>query len=196
MTFEVDTSLVSLIHWIGIIIALVYGQLISDRIALWLASRNGGRWKPEYRLYTLWIPCFLLQPLGLGLFGAALQHKLHWIALAFGYLFVTLGSLISIPVSVNFMCECFTKYPAEATVTTNAMRLALGLSVNFYIDQWSAAVTVGWVYGMMAFFSLFAFLALATLMWKGDTIRRWTLFGVGCDEAGERIVQSKQHTAV
>ena len=89
------------VHWIGLVLGLLYGQFLSDRIPLWLVARNGGLWKPEYRLHALWVTNFVLMPIGLGLVGAALQYKLHWIVFAIGQLFVTLGSFVSIPVTVK-----------------------------------------------------------------------------------------------
>jgi hypothetical protein len=96
---------VTLVHWIGVVIGLLYGQFFSDRIPLWLARRNQGVWKPEFRLHALWPTNFILMPIGLGLVGAALQHRLHWIVFAIGQFFVTIGSLVSIPVTVNYICE-------------------------------------------------------------------------------------------
>jgi hypothetical protein len=93
------------VHWIGVVVGLLYGQFFSDRIPLWLAARNNGVWKPEFRLHALWLTNFILMPIGLGLVGAALQHKLHWIVFAIGQFFVTIGSLVSIPVTVNYICE-------------------------------------------------------------------------------------------
>src|SRR5260221_7274219 len=81
--------LVSFVHWIGIVIALIYGHFISDRLPLAICARNGGKWKPEYRLHALWIPALIFNPIGLGLFGAALKHHLSWVVIAVGQVFVT-----------------------------------------------------------------------------------------------------------
>jgi hypothetical protein len=93
---------VTFVHWIGVIFGLAYGQLVSDRIPLWLAARNRGIWKPEYRLHALWFTNFIMMPIGLGLVGASLQYKFHWIVFALGQVFVAIGSLVSIPVTVKF----------------------------------------------------------------------------------------------
>lgn len=96
-----ENAAFTFVHWIGVIFGLFYGQLVSDRIPLWLAARKSGTWKPEYRLHALWLTNFILMPVGLGLIGAALQYRLHWIVFAIGQVFVTLGSLVSIPVTVK-----------------------------------------------------------------------------------------------
>ncbi|KAK3324955.1 major facilitator superfamily domain-containing protein [Apodospora peruviana] len=178
------------IHWVGFIVGLVYGHFLSDRIPLWLVARNKqNKWKPEYRLYALWPTNFVLMPLGLGLVGCAMQYRLHWVVMALGQFFVTIGSLVSIPVTVNYICECFIRtHTVEATLVLNSMRLFLGLSINFFINPWIAAVGIGWVYGMMAFFSVFAFMFLVVLMIWGHGIRKKTPFGTSESEEGQHVL--------
>jgi hypothetical protein len=179
-------------HWIGFMIGLVYGHFFSDRIPLWLVARNKeGIWKPEYRLYALWPTNFVLMPLGLGLVGCAMQYRLHWVVMALAQLFVTIGSLVSIPVTVNYICECFRTHTVEATLVLNSMRLFLGLSINFYINPWIEAVGVGWAYGMMAFFSVFAFMFLIALMIWGQAIRSITPFRTAVSEEGQQILKNR-----
>ena len=180
----------SFVHWIGIIIALFYGHFVSDRLPLYLAARNSGTWKPEYRLHALWIPSLIFNPIGLGIFGAALEHHMHWIVIAVGQVFVTFGSLAMIPITVNYICESFVKHPAEASITGNCLRLVFGLSVAFYINEWIAQVDVGWTFGMMAFFDVFSFGFVGLLMWKGHQIREWTVSGLNDTEEGEKVVES------
>ncbi|KAK4214242.1 major facilitator superfamily domain-containing protein [Rhypophila decipiens] len=152
------------IRWISFLVGLAYGHVFSDRIPLWLVSRSKGKWKPEYRLHALWPTNFVLMPLSLGLVGCAMEYRLHWVIMALGQLFVTIGSLVSIPVTVNYICECFRGHTVEATLVLNSMRLYLGFSINFYVAPWIEKVGVGWVYGMMAFFSLLAYGFLVVLM--------------------------------
>jgi len=184
--------LVTFHHWIAFIIGLAYGHFFSDRIPLWLVARNkDGVWQPEYRLYALWPTNFVLMPLGLGLVGCAMQYRLHWVVMALAQLFVTIGSLVSIPITVNYICECFRTHTVEATLVLNSMRLFLGLSINFYINPWIDAVGVGWVYGMMAFFSLFAFMFLVALMVWGHAIRSVTPFHTAASEEGQHVLRKR-----
>jgi len=156
---------------------------------MWLVSRNKqGIWKPEYRLHALWLTNGLLMPLGLGLVGVAMHYRLHWFVNALGQFFVTIGSLVSIPVTVNYICECFRTHTVEATLVLNSMRLFLGLSINFYINDWIAAVGIGWVYGMQAFFSIVAFLFLVVLMVWGHQIRKWSPWGTSQSEDGLHVL--------
>jgi hypothetical protein len=95
---------VSFVHWIGIGFALVYGHFISDRLPLAICARNGGIWKPEYRLHALWIPAMIFNPIGLGLVGYSLAYHKSWVVLAVAEVFVTFGSLSLIPITVNYIC--------------------------------------------------------------------------------------------
>ncbi|KAJ5762168.1 uncharacterized protein N7511_005550, partial [Penicillium nucicola] len=177
-------------HWIGIIVVQFYGHYLNDRFPLYLARRfNHGVWKPEYRLHVLWLPSLVLNPIGLGIFGAALQYRLHYLVLALGVFVVTVGSLGSVPVTVNYVVECFPGFPAEVGIVVGAYRIVYGLTIGFYIDGWVDAVGVGWVYGMMAFFATFSFFFVMLLMWKGEVIRRARFKGLGSSEEGERLVE-------
>lgn len=177
-------------HWLGLIAVQFLGHEFNDRIPLLLARRwNGGAWKPEYRLHVLWVPSLVLNPIGLGLFGACLQYRLHYLVLALAVFIVTVGSLATVPVTVNYVVECFTHYPAEAGIVIGAYRIVYGLTISFYIKPWVAAVDAGWVYGMMAFFSVFSFLFVVLLMWKGHAIRQIQFASVASSEEGEKLLE-------
>lgn len=153
-----------------------------------LARRAKGTWKPEYRLHSLWVPSLLFMPVGLGIFGAALQYHLHYMVLALGSFLVTIAAFCSVPVAVNYVIECFRDHPTEVACIMGTYRLALGLIVPFFVDQWMAKVTVGWVFGMMAFFSLFAFSLIAILMRFGHQLRQIHVGNLSRDEEGLKVV--------
>ena len=67
-------SNVMLAQWIGVAFAETYALLFGDRLPLWRCRRNGGIWRPEFRLYPLLLPCLIILPTGFGIFGAALQY--------------------------------------------------------------------------------------------------------------------------
>ncbi|KAJ5653680.1 Major facilitator superfamily domaingeneral substrate transporter [Penicillium lividum] len=178
-------------HWVALILVQVHGHFFNDRIPLALARRfNNGIWKPEYRLHVLWLPSMILNPIGLGIFGAALQYHLHYMVLALGVFLVTLGSMASVPVTVNYVVECFVNHPAEAGIVIGFYRIIYGLTISFYVDAWVAAVTVGWVYGMMGFFALFSFFFVMLLMWKGHAIReiQFASLSLASSEEGEKLL--------
>lgn len=174
----------------GLLFAQLYGYFVTDRLPLFLCKRFGNNiWKPEYRLYALWIPNLILQPIGLGLFGAALKFHLHFMVLALATFFITLTAVVSVPILDTYVVECFTTRSSEANSVMNFYRLIFGLAVPFFIFPWIKAVGVNWVFGMMAFFSILAFTLLIALMAKGHAIREHTPGHMGATEEGTRMVE-------
>ena len=105
--------------------------------------------------------------------------------LAFGAFLVSFSTVLSLPIVVNYVVECFVNSPSEVAIVMNVYRLALGVALPFFIEAWSHAVGDGWVFGMAAFFSLFAALLVALLAWKGETLRRFQIRGIASTEEGE-----------
>lgn len=130
-------------------------------------------------------------PVGLGIFGSALQYHLHYMVLALGAFMITFAAMSSIPVASNYVVECFRGNPLEVANILNVYRLSLGLAVPFFIDPWIAAVHgPGWVFGMTAFFSLFAFSLMVILMFKGHDLRHIRSAKLACDEEGAVIMET------
>lgn len=115
--------------------------------------------------------------------------------MAIGNFLVTFGAMQGIPVTMNYIAECFRRTTSEATIPLTSFRLLLGLTINFYINYWIAAVGIGWVYGMMAFFSVFAFSFVVILMWKGHQIRAASPFVSSSSEEGEVIYKQKTESS-
>jgi hypothetical protein len=155
---------------------------------------QSGVWKPKNRLHALWIPS-IINPIGLGIWGAGLQYHLSWVvlalALALALVFVTFGNLSITPITVNYINECFIGHPAEASIAVNVYRVGFGLSVAFYIKEWVAETGVGWAYGMMAFFEIESFLFILLLMWNGHAIRRLTWGHLSQSKEGEHVVKQE-----
>jgi hypothetical protein len=184
------SSAVTFSAWLGCIIGNLYGLFAADKLPLWVCKRGGGVWKPEYRLHALWLPTFFGLPVGLGLFGAALQYHLHWIVAAIGNFLLNVSSNVAVPVIVNYEVECFTKYPVEAATIMNFYRTLFGLAIPFFIDPWLAAVGVGWVFGMMSFFSIGAFMLIIVLMVWGSVIRHKVRSSIMSTEEGTKIIDA------
>ena len=175
--------------WIGLFLAQIYGHYVNDRLPLWLCRRRGGLWQPEYRLHALWLPSLILLPIGLGIFGAALQYHTSYVVIALAVFVITFAAMLSVPVSVNYVVECFREHALETSAIMGVYRLAFGLAIPFFVEPWEEAVTVGWVFGMAAFFSILAFMMLVVLMYAGPRIRKVTLVKTAGTEEGLKITE-------
>jgi hypothetical protein len=128
-------------------------------------------------------------PVGLGIFGVALERHLSWVVLAVGHALVTFAALNLTPVTTNYLAECFTKNVEESAVILTAYRLLFGLSIAFYIADWVARVGFAWSYGTMAFITLSAWVFVGVLMWRGHRIRGMDPFRLISSEEGEKVVE-------
>ena len=124
---------ITLSQWVGVVVAQTCGLLFNDRLPLWRCRRNGGIWRPEFRLYPLLVPCLIVLPAGLGIFGAALEYHLHYMVLAFAVCIINITETALVPVITNYVNECFTGHAQEVTTALNFYRLILGLTVPFYV---------------------------------------------------------------
>ncbi|RAO69346.1 uncharacterized protein BHQ10_005358 [Talaromyces amestolkiae] len=177
--------------WIGAAVALIWGHFFNDRIPLYFVARYSGTWKPEYRLHALWVPAFLVQPIGLGIVGATLQYHLHYMVLAVGTFLVTASSVAISPVAINYLVECFMKYPTELNCILGIYRLGIGLGIPFFIDAWVAQVSIGWVFGTMAILCLVLFVPIVILMLYGHAIRQMGFAELHEDEEGAQIMKEE-----
>ena len=178
--------------WVGIIGAQVYGYLFNDKTPLWVASRRGGTWHPEYRLANTVVPGILL-PIGLAIYGAGLHYHLHFMVLAVASFLIWFAALLILPICYNYIIECFLGTPVEAAVSLNSYRIAFGLMSVFIVTQWQSAVGVGWMWGMGAFF-----VVIATVIFKGHVIRKWTVLvskSIASTEDGEKVINKEESAA-
>ena len=54
-------------------------------------------------------------------------------------------------------------------------RLSWGVAIPFFIKPWTVKVGIGWVYGMAGLFTIALWFPVLLLVWKGPTLRRWSL---------------------
>ena len=180
------------VQWVGTAAAETWGFFLHDRIPLWFTRRyRNGVWKPENRLFPLLFMPAILLPIALGLFGAGLQYHLHYMVLALAIFLIQVSETSLVPVLINYGVECFTEHSQEVVTVMNCARVALGLVIPFFIEKWEASVGLGWVFGMMAFFSLIAFSFAGVLAWKGETIRRYSFASLQKSEDGVQLIDRR-----
>ncbi|KAF2235273.1 polyamine transporter [Viridothelium virens] len=162
--------------WFSFLVGLLIGSLVNDRLPLWICKRfHNGIWKPEFRLYVT-IITLILAPIGLGICGAALEYHLHYMVFALGFFLVGTAIIITVPVAVNYVSENFTNYSTQCTIVMTFYRLAWGVAIPFFADDWISDVGIGWVYGMAAFLLIAAWCSILTLLIFGGRLRHFSFF--------------------
>ena len=99
-----------------------------------------------------------------------------------------------IPVTVNYIVECFHGHASESAAIMGVYRLAFSLTLPFFEPAWINKVGAGWCLGMAGFFSIFAFAGPVMLMWKGEEIRKWSFKSLATNEEGLRLMGKGRDT--
>lgn len=107
--------------------------------------------------------------------------------LAFAVWIMNIADVICLPIVNAYVVECFLDYAAEVTTILTFYRLIFGLCISFFLPAWTAAVGIGWTYGMMAFFVLIAYGLTWILELKGPAIREMSMSRFKSNEEGEKL---------
>ena len=95
------------------------------------------------------LPSVILLPNLLGIFGVALQYHRHYMVLALGVFLITFSAMLSVPVTVNYVMECFRQHALEASAIMGVYHLAFASSAR---GKRQLVQHTGWVFGMAGFF--------------------------------------------
>ena len=184
-------SPVTLVLWVAALAAEGYGALLADRLPLALCARNGGVWKPEYRLHSTWLPLLLCTPLGVGLFGACIHYHWHYMVLALAVFLSNFGNIAAFPALLNYVIEAFTpKLANEVSAAINLYRSSLSIGITFFLFPWSDKIGTNWAFGMMSFFCLLGYGGVIACMIWGPKIRAMSLVNAVSEE-GMHIVEDQ-----
>ena len=86
-----------------------------------------------------------------------LEYHLHYMVLALANFLGGFATNAIIPVTVNYVIECFKGHASESAAIMGLYRLAFSLTMPFFIPAWIDKLGFGWCLGMAAFFSILAY---------------------------------------
>lgn len=187
---------------IGFVVGLLFCGAVSDPWSAYLAKKNGGLAKPEYRLPTL-IAGAVFVPIGLFWYGWTAEYKTHWIVPITGTAFTGFGivtayvsfvswvrrCLLSTELIINppppsfvqmtsatYLVDAYTVYAASVTAASAILRCLIGALLPLAGSSMFDTLGVGWGNSVLGFISL-AFLPLPfILFYCGEKIRELRLF--------------------
>ena len=128
-------------------------------------------------------------PIALGLYGVSLEYHLHYMVLALANFLGGFATNAIIPVTVNYIIECFKGHASESAAIMGLHRLAFSLTMPFFIPTWIDKLGFGWCLGMAAFLSILAYGGIILLLWKGKELRELSFTSISSNEGGIRIIQ-------
>ena len=94
-----------------------------------------------------------------------------------------------IPVTANYIIECFKGNASESAAIMGVYRLAFSLTLPFFVPAWINKVGAGWCLGMAALFSVLAYSGPVLLIWKGAEIRKISYKSLSANEGGLRLME-------
>jgi hypothetical protein len=105
---------------VAVFIGESFGHFFNDFVANRYIRTHGGVFKPEARLWPMYIAGGLMVP-GLILVGQALFHHLHWVAIVFGWGMYVVGCLIA---SVAITAYALDSYPTASGEVSGLINFA------------------------------------------------------------------------
>ncbi|KAJ3828255.1 major facilitator superfamily domain-containing protein [Lentinula raphanica] len=139
-----DTGIGGLVYLglgIGFLVATMFGAKTADQIYHYLASKNGGKGKPEMRIPalafgSLWVP------VGLFWYGWSAQARIHWIMPIIGSGIFGFGMMTTfLPIQL-YLVDAF-QFAASALAAASVMRSLLGFAFPLFGTQMYHALGYG-----------------------------------------------------
>lgn len=159
---------------LGMLSGLVVFGATSDRVVTYLANKNDGERKPEYRFPHMMLGAALI-PIGLLWYGWSTEHQIHYIMPIIGTGFVG-GGLIAIFMPVGtYLVDSFQLYAASAMAANTVLRSLVGAFLPLAGPEMYRSLGLGWGNSLLAF--------IAIALWPVS----WLFF-----KYGERIRMSKR----
>ncbi|KAH8903398.1 MFS general substrate transporter [Coniochaeta sp. PMI_546] len=165
------TGLVFFAALIGNCIGWATGVL-SDRVVIFLARRNGGVKEPEMRLWML-IPCSVYAAVGYMLYGWGAQTGAHWITIAIG-----VGAMIShqvgaCAIATAYAMECFPGISGELVVVLAMCSSFVNFAISYSVQPFINTAGYGWTFFFFGMCVLASMAAAVPLVIYGKRWRAW-----------------------
>ena len=120
---------------VGVAIAHIYCGPFGDWFALWLARRRGGYLEAEFRLW-LFLPCLIVVPGGIILYGVGAAHGVHWFGPVFAIGVIAAMSFMTLQLSLAYCVDSYFALSSEAVVTVIIIRNTMSFAVSYGITSW------------------------------------------------------------
>ncbi|KAF1948159.1 MFS general substrate transporter [Byssothecium circinans] len=162
---------------VGSLIGLLLCGATMDRISKFLTTRNGGDFRPEYRLPPMAVGV-LVVPAGLFWYGWTAEHRNHWILPIIGTAFLGAGMNITFMVSQTYLVDAYTVYAASAAAGTTILRSLIGALLPLAGNNLYDSLGIGWGTSLLGFIALTFIPGPYLLYVYGEKFREYRLFRV------------------
>lgn len=176
--FGWDTLVIGLAYGGALTVGGVLGEsvagVILDAIVKRARRRLGGvNPEPEARLQAIWTGAVLL-PVGLLIYGFAIEYRTHWFVPLFGMGLSVFGLQPIATTCYTYSIDCYRERGGDVATFFNFLRQVFGMTYAFYVVL--LCQRVGYQFAFLLFViwgSVLGFIPILILMWKGREIRLW-----------------------
>lgn len=158
---------------IGAIAACAWSGIVADKVAIWLARRNGGVREPEHRLWPL-VVSGVISTAGLILWGVGASYELHWVGLQFGLGMLAFGCITGGSIAISYSIDCFKELSGESMVSVIIIRNTLGFGFSYAITPWIEAQGMRNCFITVAMLSLVTTASFLLMTTFGKRLRRFS----------------------
>lgn len=169
-------GLFSLSSLIGIMIGGLAGGYITDKVNDKIEKRRlaaNQPHKPEERLIMLIVPAILV-PVGLAMYGAVMQRRLHWVAGALAWGINSAGMAMISLVVVSYAVDAYILRSGETMVFLNACRCLVTFGILDVMVNWTLTEGPLVTYGCLAGISGALFVLAVPIFFFGPWLRSKT----------------------
>ncbi|XP_014552229.1 hypothetical protein COCVIDRAFT_19651 [Bipolaris victoriae FI3] len=163
-------GLMNLAPFTGSFLGFFAAGWLNDRSIMWLARRNGGIYEPEMRLW-LGLASALILPAGVLLFGIALAHGVHWIAMAVGFGMFGFTFVLASGVALAYVTDCYQEILGDIMIGVTFVRNVFSVIILFTLTPWTKAMGIQNVAIITAVFNLVVLLLPIPLIIWGKKFR-------------------------
>ncbi|KAH7379731.1 major facilitator superfamily transporter [Cadophora sp. MPI-SDFR-AT-0126] len=148
----------------------VTGPLI-DIVWAHLRKKNNGATAPEYRV-PMMIPGILIMPLGLFMYGWAVEKHLHWTIVDLGAALMSGGMMSSSSVMFSYLIDEFAQHSASANAACRILSNSFAFGFPIFAPSLYGKLGYGWGNSMLAFLYIGLAFPAPWILWKwGARIR-------------------------
>ncbi len=132
--------------------------------------KHHGIFKPEVRLLPVYLSGVFMVP-GLVLVGQALQHHLHWVALAFGWGIYIVAIMIASVAITAYALDSYPTSSGEVSSLINFARILGGFTIGYFQLDWGLKSGFDVSFGIQAAIVASAVLIIIFLHVWGEKLR-------------------------
>jgi MFS family permease len=177
---------------VGAVFGCLWAGFAADKLAIYLARRNGGIREPEHRLSPLaiagiftaaglitWVSDKRSAQRGLATIltvyqGVGAGHGIHWAGLAFGLGMLVFGLVVGGSVAIAYAIDCFPQIGGESMASVMVIRNTIGFALSYAITPWYTGMGLQNCFITAGFISVVCMGTFLLFMWKGKSLRRFS----------------------